>query len=78
MAPVARRLVRVPPARLRHRRGLNQAEHGNSALWQLRLNRVWDLPRQTSITYGVGYGRHSYDGDPENRTLFYLTLNIPF
>lgn len=56
----------------------NQAEHGNSALWQLRLEQVWDLPRQTSITYGVGYGRHSYDGDPENRTLFYLTLNIPF
>lgn len=58
--------------------GYRQAGFGTEPLWEVRLEQVWDLPRQTSVTYGIGYGRHSYDGQAENRATAYFSLNIPF
>lgn len=55
-------------------------QHGESTtpLWEIRLEQSWDLPNRASLTYGVGYGRRSYDGDPENRSLVYLSISLPF
>jgi len=55
-----------------------QGGFDTSGLWEVRLEQAWDLPRRASILYGIGYGRRSYDGDPENRALIYLSLNLPF
>lgn len=55
-----------------------QAGFSTEPLWEIRLEQVWDLPRHTTITYGIGYGRRSYDGQPENRATAYFSLNVPF
>ncbi|WP_253206911.1 poly-beta-1,6 N-acetyl-D-glucosamine export porin PgaA [Verticiella alkaliphila] len=58
--------------------GYRQAGFSTEPLWEIRLEQVWDLPRHTTITYGIGYGRRSYDGQPENRASAYFSLNVPF
>jgi len=55
----------------------NQQSFGNSPMYEARLEHVWQVSRKTQISYGVGYGRHHYDGQPENRKFIYLNLNIP-
>ncbi len=55
-----------------------QAGFSTEPLWEVRLEQSWDLARRTNITYGVGYGRRSYDGSPENRASAYFSLNLPF
>lgn len=55
-------------------------QHGESVsgLWEIRLEQAWDLPKRATLTYGVGFGRRSYDGEPENRTMVYLGVSLPF
>ena len=44
---------------------------------EARLEHVWQINRKTQVSYGIGFGRHRYDGQPENRKFLYLNLNIP-
>ncbi|GCB05741.1 poly-beta-1,6 N-acetyl-D-glucosamine export porin PgaA [Ralstonia sp. SET104] len=55
----------------------NQQSFGNSPMYEARLEHVWQINRKTQVSYGIGFGRHSYDGQPENRKFIYLNLNIP-
>jgi len=55
-----------------------QSGFSTSGLWEIRLEQAWDLPRQASVLYGIGYGRRAYDGNPESRALIYLSLSVPF
>ena len=55
----------------------NQQSFGNSPMYEARLEHVWQINRKTQVSYGIGYGRHRYDGQPENRKFLYLNLNIP-
>ncbi|GAA5235696.1 poly-beta-1,6 N-acetyl-D-glucosamine export porin PgaA [Verticiella sediminum] len=60
-------------AGLYHQQGV-----GTDPIWEVRLEQVWDLQRDTRIVYGVGYGKRPYDGEPEKRLSAYFSLNIPF
>ncbi|WP_199029238.1 poly-beta-1,6 N-acetyl-D-glucosamine export porin PgaA [Ralstonia sp. ASV6] len=55
----------------------NEQSFGTSPMYEARLEHVWQINRKTQISYGIGYGRHRYDGQPENRKFLYLNLNIP-
>lgn len=55
----------------------NQQSFGNSPMVEARLEHVWQINRKTQVSYGIGFGRHRYDGQPENRKFLYLNLNIP-
>ena len=55
----------------------NQQSFGNSPMYEARLEHVWQINRKTQVSYGIGIGRHRYDGQPENRKFLYLNLNIP-
>ncbi|WP_426399241.1 poly-beta-1,6 N-acetyl-D-glucosamine export porin PgaA [Ralstonia sp. R-29] len=55
----------------------NQQSFGNSPMYEARLEHVWQINRKTQVSYGIGFGRHRYDGQPENRKFLYLNLNIP-
>lgn len=55
----------------------NQQSFGTSPMLEARLEHVWQINRKTQVSYGIGFGRHRYDGQPENRKFLYLNLNIP-
>ncbi|MCT7308016.1 MULTISPECIES: poly-beta-1,6 N-acetyl-D-glucosamine export porin PgaA [Ralstonia] len=55
----------------------NQQSFGSSPMVEARLEHVWQINRKTQVSYGIGFGRHRYDGQPENRKFLYLNLNIP-
>lgn len=55
----------------------NQQSFGTSPMVEARLEHVWQINRKTQVSYGVGLGRHRYDGQPETRKFIYLNLNIP-
>jgi hypothetical protein len=56
----------------------NQRGFGTSGFWAARLEHVWTFSHDITLTYGIGIGRHAYDGDQELSETAYVLLTVPF
>jgi hypothetical protein len=39
---------------------------------------VWTFSHDITLTYGIGVGRHAYDGEQETSETAYALLTVPF
>ncbi|MFC0577154.1 poly-beta-1,6 N-acetyl-D-glucosamine export porin PgaA [Paraburkholderia solisilvae] len=56
----------------------NQRGFGTSGFWAARLEHAWTFSHDITLTYGIGIGRHAYDGDQELSETAYALVTIPF
>jgi biofilm PGA synthesis protein PgaA len=56
----------------------NQRGFGTSGFWAARLEHAWTFSRDITLTYGIGIGRHAYDGEQELSESAYVLLTVPF
>ncbi len=51
-----------------------QKYYGSDLIWDVGYSQTVDWGDRFSATYGVGYGRRVYDGEPENDLSIFLEL----
>ncbi|MFC0400281.1 poly-beta-1,6 N-acetyl-D-glucosamine export porin PgaA [Paraburkholderia rhizosphaerae] len=56
----------------------NQRGFGTSGFWAARLEHAWTFHHDITLTYGIGVGRHAYDGEQELSETAYVLLTVPF
>jgi len=56
----------------------NERGFGTSGFWAARLEHAWTFSRDITLTYGIGIGRHAYDGEQETSETAYVLLTVPF
>lgn len=56
----------------------NQRGFGTSSFWSARLEHAWTFSRDITLTYGIGVGRHAYDGAQETSETAYVLATVPF
>ncbi|MFC0693453.1 poly-beta-1,6 N-acetyl-D-glucosamine export porin PgaA [Paraburkholderia humisilvae] len=56
----------------------NERGFGTSGFWAARLEHAWTFSHDITLTYGIGIGRHAYDGEQELSETAYVLLTVPF
>jgi biofilm PGA synthesis protein PgaA len=56
----------------------NERGFGTSGFWAARLEHAWTFSHDITLTYGIGIGRHAYDGQQELSENAYVLLTVPF
>ncbi|WP_459710483.1 PgaA family protein [Paraburkholderia sp. 2C] len=56
----------------------NQRGFGTSGFWAARIEHAWTFSHDITLTYGIGIGRHAYDGEQELSETAYALVTVPF
>lgn len=51
-----------------------QENFGSAGVWDMSVEHRWQLNAALNFSYGVRWGRRTYDGDDERQTSYFMTL----